>query len=563
MHRKRITYIILGIGLLGIIGGIFGTNFLIQSDYSTNSELPYAAEISNSTIAYPQDVERMVDSFDVSVNLSSSYPDADFVEMTISLNNGTDTNYTLSEVSDVWSHSMYFDALAPLGEHSFRIFIYDGGSLEDTSSVRPFEIKNSPPRIGIDISNTIIHRDETLFFNLTPTDPEDAFGDLVWSWEILNQVQSLNSSSGLQKITNLSHYFSTNSDLGEYSLKGVILDQDGASTTNIVNFTVENNIPNITAYFVTYPSVQNQILRSTDHFNLKVNVSDIEVLPDAVDLRVMLYGPGDTEIERSGRMVRTHPSWHFDGNISVPTSVPIGEYLCEVTAYETINDFEYNLSQYFEFTVLNNIPNASEITFTINKQIPTDFGIRIKEFERITFDVNISDVDPEGIDIIQIQIIPSIGNEMLFSFAHNGSETLSLTIYAKDLEYGQWITWIWVIDSDGERVQSDISYSFDIVPHRFPKVLPWIMLVIGAVVAFGVSMAFLGTRYLRLRRDFDNLLSRSGDYKKSDGKSKKPAPKAKKVSETTEKQSESTTTTKSKKKSSTKKHKLFREIKKK
>jgi hypothetical protein len=320
-----------------------------------------------------------------------------------------------------------------------------------------------------------------------------------------------------------------------------------------------NNPPSITDFEITYPNETiTELLRSSEHINVKANVSDVEQSVSNVDLRLLLYGPGDIVIDRSSVFVRTNPEWHFDGNFTLPTTAPIGEYTGQIIVNETINNIEYNSSKTFDFSLKNNIPNATRIKYTINDQVPTASGIRIKEFGDITFNITVDDVDVEDVDIIQIQLVPDIGEEILFSFK-NDDDNLIYTISARDLEYGSWVAWIWVIDTDEVRILCDTPYPFDIIPDQFPKILPWIMLLAGAIVAFGVSMAFLGTRYITLRRDFDNLLSRTGDYKKVEEKPKKMAKKEPKMKN----EGIKTETTTTKKKSSTKKHKLFREIKKK
>ena len=188
--------------------------------------------------------------------------------------------------------------------------------------------------------------------------------------------------------------------------------------------------------------------------------------------------------------------------------------------------------------------------------------MRIKEFEPITFAINITDVDVEGIEMIRIHLISPNGTEFIYPFINPEDNLLEYTLSAKDLAYGQWITWIYVVDFDGAEVHADLPYSFDIIPERFNTYLPWIMLVIGAVIAFGVSMAVLGTRYITLRRNFDNLLSRSGDYKKQDSKPKKSKPQTTN-SPPPEKKESSEPSSPKKKSSATKKHELFRKIKKK
>jgi hypothetical protein len=346
-------------------------------------------------------------------------------------------------------------------------------------------------------------------------------------------------------------------------IKGVISDSDGGSSTTSAYFTLENNAPVITSYNVNFPDDLNpdRILRETEEFGLSVNVSDVEVLPDDINLRVKLTDESGNFYWRSGSMERSSP-WHFVGNISVGDDYTLGEYTCLIEAYEVINTVDYYTNTSFTFTVGNNLPVGENITYTINGNIPTDFGLRIKEFEDITFAINVTDVDIEGIEFIRIHLISPDGEEFIYPFLNDEDNYIEYTISAKDLAYGQWITWIYVVDFDGAEVHALLSYSFDVLPEKFTSYLPWIMLIIGAVIAFGVSMAVLGTRYINLKRNFDNLLSRSGDYIKQEIKTSKS--KAQTPKSTQPEKTESSEPVNPKKKSSpTKKHDLFRKIKKK
>ncbi|MHA1110500.1 MAG: hypothetical protein ACTSRE_05320 [Promethearchaeota archaeon] len=567
MHKKRITYIFLLVGLLGILNTIWA------ADLKTNSQspilnVPYSAELSNSTITYSEEVQRVVESFDVKLNLTSTFTAATEVNITITYSNATVETYTLSEdVTDVWYFSTYFAYNAPLGTSNFQLFVYEGALLLDDSYIQPFDIINNAPQIAINILDTTVYRNNSVFFNITPTDAETPYYDLTWSWEILFGIVSMNSSTG-PEITALSHFFptsTTNSRLGEYIIKGVISDDDGGSTITYASFTLENNLPIITDYDVEFPDIlhPDRILRETEEFILRVNVSDVEVLPDDIDLRVRLVNELGDVYGKSSRMERSSP-WNFEGNISVDDDYPIGDYTCEIEAFEVIDTVDYNTSTSFSFTVGNNLPDGENITYTINENLPTASGLRIKDnsLEKITFAVNVSDVDVEGIEIIRIHLISPDGEEFVYPFLNNEDNYIEYTISAKDLAHGQWITWIYVVDFDGAEVHALLSYSFDILPEQFNKVLPWIMLIVGAVIAFGVSMAVLGTRYIALKRNFDNLLSRSGDYRKQEVKTSKPKSQASKSSPP-EKTESSEPATPKKKSSSTKKHELFRKIKKK
>jgi hypothetical protein len=418
--------------------------------------------------------------------------------------------------------------------------------------------------MGIALSDTKILRNQSVFFNITPTDPENPLHEITWSWQILFGAVEIKSSAGSRQITNLTHFFptsTTNSRLGQYTIKGLITDKNGATTTSYAYFTLENNAPIITSTNITFPNMlnPNQIHRYIESFNLKVNVSDVELPAININLHVYLHNPVGGRLDVSSQMQRSSP-WNFNGNISVTKLSLIGDFSCEIVAYEIINNVEYNNTQSFDFTVVNNLPDANNITYTINNNIPTGIGLRVKEFEDITFRINVTNADIEGIDVIRIHLLPQdVGEELIFYFDNPSNNYLEYTIRAYDLPYGQWITWIYVVDTDGVEEHAAVSYSFDILSDTFDKVLPWIMLMIGAVVAFGLSMAVLGTRYISLKRNFDNLLSRSGDYKKVEALPKK----VKEVESIPSAAEAETSPIPKKSKSVTKKHEIFRKIKKK
>lgn len=565
MHKKRITYIFLLIGLLSIFGTLMGAqrNFNTQSSQQP-LRVPSPAELSNSTITYTKEVERVTQIFRVKVNLTgTAFTIATKVNMTISYSNATQITYDLTETeTDVWSFSKSFSYQAPLGTQRFHLYIWNVSTLLEDSDDQDFKIKNSPPRMGFNLSNTSITRNNTIFFNITPTDAETPFYNLIWSWQLLFGAVLMNSSGGLKEITNLSHHFpttTTNSRLGIYTLKGTVTDLDGLTKYSYATFNLTNNLPRIKIFNTTWPDELNpdQIYRKIDTFRLDVNVTDVEAQPNAIDLAVLLHKPTGETVNISTWMHRTDPSWHFNGLINLSSLYPVGTYTCEIIAYETINAVVYSSNETFDFTLLNNEPEGN-VSYTINGDVPSGIGLRIKEFDTITFAINVTGVDVEGVEIVRIKLLSPDGKEFIYPLIPV-DDYVEYTISARNLAYGQWYSWIYVIDEDGVEVQSTLSLSFDILPEKFGKVLPWIMLAVGAVIAFGISMAVVGTKYINLRRDFDNLLSRTGEYKKPDSKNPKTTPKQSPTSEKTE---ESSTSAPEKKKSITKKHELFRKIKK-
>lgn len=233
MHKKRITYIFLLIGLLGIFGTVWGTQNTLNSQPTQQPfTVPVTAALDNSTITYTKEVERVTQEFRVTVDLTGTVYKTitTVVNITFSYSNATQISYDLTEgASDVWSFSKYFGYQAPLGSQSFQVFVGNTTQEFDNSDDMDFEIINSPPRIRFDLSDTTITRNNTLFFNVTPTDAETPYTDLAWSWEILFGIATIVPSTSGPEITNLSHFFPANTSdnrLGEYVIKGVISDDD-------------------------------------------------------------------------------------------------------------------------------------------------------------------------------------------------------------------------------------------------------------------------------------------------------------------------------------------------
>jgi hypothetical protein len=108
MHKKRITYIFLLIGLLGILNTIWVVDFNTNSP-SPDLGVPYSAPLDNSTITYTAEVHRVVEPFDIELDLTNDFPTATKVNMTLTYSNTTVETYDLSEdATDVWYFSKYF-----------------------------------------------------------------------------------------------------------------------------------------------------------------------------------------------------------------------------------------------------------------------------------------------------------------------------------------------------------------------------------------------------------------------------------------------------------------------
>ncbi|MHA1727462.1 MAG: hypothetical protein ACTSWY_01865 [Promethearchaeota archaeon] len=383
---------------------------------------------------------------------------------------------------------------------------------------------NSPPRIGIMLSETEIYRNNTLYFNITPYDAEDILTDLTWNSTIIkvgNPDTPLSNS--ISDEINRSHTFSTGLQdefLGEYYIEANISDNDGDISVSRAYFTVLNNAPIILNYSIEFPeSEDNELLRISGIMDIEVNVSDIESLLEDLSMEIYAIPVGEDESGMISFEVEVGVESNFKCTASIPANKPIGAYKLYLTVYETSIGNVYSPNLIYDFELINNPPDATKIEYSINGLTPSSIEyLRFQEFENLLFQINVTDVDPEGIKLIRLCLIDPTGEWMNFSFFndinHEDCDNKNFTIRARDLKAGQWYVYVYVTDGDETEVGTGVGgvISFDIVPDTFSGFLPWLMLIFGSLAGLLIGAFALGYRYISLKREYEAYMLNQGVF---------------------------------------------------
>ncbi|MCP4762655.1 MAG: hypothetical protein GY870_12820 [archaeon] len=521
--RAKINKIILStsiiISLLLLFPSIDHTENIQDVKYNTKNIDVFrlcSSAIENENISGISDVSRVEDVMHLSINLtgSSELPFDNNINVTIGYTNGTAINYTISNTTwYIWELDFTPEANAPLGNTSLNITFNDGSDFQYSEN-KYFRILNSLPSIGVELSEKSIYRNNTLYFNVTPSDAEDSYADLSWEIELWDSGGIIDDTNFLaRQLENYNYTFNTTSyNLGDCYVWANVTDKENNSTITTTHFTLLNNAPiidwldiEISDSETTDPDAD-EILRGTGVMNIKLNYTDVDI--DDCDLEVKAIAVADNTVINFPDVIDTSSEADFSISISISNYQPAGVYSLYLTVYED-TDNTINVTQTYDFTVINNLPNASLIDFTLNGETPNSVlgGIKIQEYsEQMLFHINVTSCDKEGIDYIKICLRSSDGEWLNFTFENNNGSILDYNMRARDLPAGQWIAYIYVIDSDGAEIGTNSPISFDILADNFTDIIPWIFLFIGVLIGVGLAASFLGSRFFSLRRDYNAII---------------------------------------------------------
>jgi len=375
------------------------------------------------------------------------------------------------------------------------------------------------------ISNSDVYRNNSINFNITPSDAEDPINELTWNSTIIrasgDTVLPGTTNSELERdylfLSNLDDSF-----LGLYYIEANVLDSDGNSSVNRIYFSVLNNNPEIIWSDVQFSDTEttdpdsNEILRVSGTMEIKVNVSDVdtsdlEAAIDGGDIELRIWAEGadpipftsyiETTIGESGE------NSDFKCNVTIPAFISKGGYKLFITVYESIDSVDYESTVEYDFTVVNNHPDASLIEYTINDLTPGDVNLlRFQEFEDLHFVINVTGCDPERIELIRLCLINEANEWINFSFQNNpGNNIIEYTMRARDLAPGQWYAYIYITDGDGVEISSGEgnTISFDIVADEFSVFLPYLMLIFGIILGLGIGVLLVGLKYVSMKRSYE------------------------------------------------------------
>jgi len=225
---------------------------------------------------------------------------------------------------------------------------------------------------------------------------------------------------------------------------------------------------------------------------ITLNASDIESDVNDIEVKMVITDTLGQSVSITNPDLYNRQGNIFEGNFTIAASRPKGNYDIEFTASDGKGG---ESTQNTGVLIKNNPPEIDG--YEIN-DIDTDERISVPYGDDLDFDFDVSDI--EGISYITVKLIMEdyVGDEedeYEVSIAYeDGSE---LTIRTEDLTPGTWTVYISVTDTDGET--TDLDDDFDtgpqqitVIPDLISHVLPWIMLVVGAIIGIiaGIGMGY-------------------------------------------------------------------------
>ena len=550
---------------------------------------PESSSIGESNITgFKESIERVLGVMEIKVDLTGSTIPTNEVNLTIGYSTGASLNYTMTNTTseELWEFNFTALANAPLGASTLNVTFHDGSVYQHSSS-RVFQIENSIPSVGIMISNSEVYRNNSIFFNITPSDAEDPISELTWNSTLYRDSDDYllleNTNSELE-----SNFFFlsslANSVLGLHYIEAHVLDSDGNTSINRIYFSLLNNNPEIVWSDVQFSDTEttdplsNEILRVSGTMEIKVNVSDVdksnlEASIDNEDIKLRIWAEGidnidDIDFSNDIESTIGEPGENsdFKCNVTIPATKSIGDYNLFITVFETINLVVYESTVEYDFTIVNNLPDASLIEYSINDLTPGGVNpLRFQEFDNLHFTINVTNTDPEGIEFIRLCLINEANEWINFSFYNPIDNIIEYTMRARDLAPGQWYAYIYITDGDEVEISSG-AISFDIVSDEFSVFLPYLMLIFGILLGLGVGVLLVGLKYVSMKRSYETNVAEQlsapinkPKQKQAKKKSVKKPVKEIEKEEVTDDESESETESISKSK---KKRKMTRKIKK-
>lgn len=493
---------------------------------------PESSQILGENITGFQDtIERVLGVMEIKVDLTGSTIPTKEVNLTIGYSNGASLNYTMTNNTspDLWEYDFTPLANASLGASMLNVTFHDGSVFQHSSN-EVFQIENSVPSIGIMISDAEVYRNNSIYFNITPSDAEDSISELTWNSTIIRASTDLallgtTTNSELER----EHLFSSSFDdsfLGMYYIEAVVKDSDGNSSVNRIYFSVLNNNPEIIWSDIQFSDTEttdpglNEILRVSGTMEIKINVSDVDksnleaaINGGEIELRIWAEGK-DTYVFSNiiATIGDAGENSDFKCNVTVPAFISKGDYKLFISVFEKINSVDYNSTVEYDFTIVNNLPDASLIEYSINDLTPGETSLlRFQEFDDLDFKINVTGCDPEGIELIRLSLINEENKWFNFTFQNNNvTNIVEFTMRARDLAPGQWYVYIYITDGDGEEISSGAGaniFSFDIVGDEFSVFLPYLMLIFGMILGLGIGVLLVGIKYVSMKRNYETSLS--------------------------------------------------------
>ncbi|MBN2101506.1 MAG: cadherin repeat domain-containing protein [Candidatus Aenigmarchaeota archaeon] len=175
--------------------------------------------------------------------------------------------------------------LSEVGVYVLNVTVSDGGNLTDSEIINITVVANNPPNITTVIPEQTGTQNQTLYLEFNGTDPDNSTQNITFYTETYYRNMTLisvnkfpvtniiNSSWPSQPVTGIMNYTNaSNSQVGNYTVRIILIDSWNVSDYEDVNFTVYNinDPPSMNSVPVTQTSYEDS------EFFLDMNVTDID-----------------------------------------------------------------------------------------------------------------------------------------------------------------------------------------------------------------------------------------------------------------------------------------------
>jgi hypothetical protein len=249
---------------------------------------------------------------------------------------------------------------------------------------------------------------------------------------------------------------------------------------------------------------QTTAVRGNDTFKITVKVSDGDSL-DRIRMKLTTMDPktgGNWFLSGYSEIISLDDDDStFTKDCTVPYTAAVGTMQIVVDVY----DLDIPTSKdtaLLEIMILNNPPEITN--FSINQKTDGDFSF--KGNMELNFGFVAS--DPENkLKYAKVSITSEAGGEFkTYNYTFDmTSNNANFSIYTKDLPYGEYTVYGFVIDSEGAESKFASAYNLIILEDRSGAWTPWVMLLIGIASGLIIGIFILSTKYkkedTRITRD--------------------------------------------------------------
>ena len=461
--------------------------------------------------------------------------------LNITYPNSTQRVQPMSEIggssTQIFKYAWTLTPALPVGTYTFKAVPNNGAvnwtdfNFTPASQMVVFNIK---PWGFITTNTTEVYRNHTVAFNITVTDPETPYTQLVWNASLcLYNTTAPLKTWKVGDTFNQTHWFNGTSDtlLEDYYFRLIIVDNNNDKfDQNMAPITVRDDPPVINSVYYNHTAF---LRRYTEVMFFEVNVTDNDNPWNATEVKIIFHKENSLVNVSSAALIPNMTTGNFTGamNVTLDTSgqlAPTGGYTIHVIA----KDAETLDSATVEFVpasknatwILNNNPVMHETL--INNQTLVN-GTRFSQGQRLEFTVNASDIENE-IDYIEIRLLYADGGNTAFNYYILSNTTYTLNISSSVLAPGTWYIYVIVVDFEADANMNTPAYTIVIDPdlRDMTSFAIWIALaaILGLVVGGWIIWRYANAKIADIRRD--QIIKGKIKTESADAKKAKPGEKS-------------------------------------